>query len=176
MGSEDDVCDAYPELLVYSMQMEWIGLNGETYVNSSVRVEWSEGDSRAVCEVPKKLSDRTAQDYLLQEVDFTGHCGRCLVQILAFVTLAVLLLRGLGVQTVRTVPFPPRCGSLSVEPWGQESPRRQRWVSPPERRTRSAAAVLENNFIRPLLAITARWAALGMVIKLNYAWFCSCVM
>lgn len=164
MGSEEDVCEAYPELLIYSMRMEWIGLDGKTYLNSSVRVEWSENDSRAVCEVPKKLSVRTAQDYTLpQDAEASGHCVRCLVQVLAFVALVVLFLRGLGVQTLRTVTFPPpKCGDLSVESWNRESPKR--WAKPPERRTRSAAAVLERSLYRPLLA-TARWADLSMVWK-----------
>ncbi|KAG8290927.1 hypothetical protein J6590_072806 [Homalodisca vitripennis] len=147
MNSEEDVCDAGPEALVYSLQMEWLGLDGRTYVNNSVRIEWTEGDSRAVCEMPKKLSDG---EFSSQEMDISGHCSRCLVQVFAFAALILLLLKGLGVQTARPVTFP--VPGLSVQTC-HEVPKR---TSASEllsvsRRSLSAAAVLQSCFTRPFL-------------------------
>lgn len=163
MDTEEDVCNVYPEVLVYSMQMEWMGLDGQTYVNSSVRVEWSETDSRAVCEVPKKLSD-TRYEFIPQEIDLSGHCARCLVQVLAFASLFLLLLRSLGVHSARSTPTP----SLTLPDCQRNLNRRLvSVVHPVQRRSLSAAAVLEKRFHKPF--VTARWGAVclrGLYFKL----------
>uniref|UniRef100_A0A1B6LEI1 non-specific serine/threonine protein kinase n=1 Tax=Graphocephala atropunctata TaxID=36148 RepID=A0A1B6LEI1_9HEMI len=150
MDSKEDVCDAGPEALVYSLQMEWLGLDGRPYVNNSVRIEWTEEDSRAVCEMPTKLSD---SEFAPQEVDISGHCGRCLVQVFAFTALILLLLRGLGAQTARPPSFPPP--ALPIQTC-QHVPKR---ICVSElllvsKRSMSAAAVLQSCFTKPL--VTAR--------------------
>lgn len=157
---EEDVCDAFPEVLVYRMQMEWIGLDGRTFINNSVRIEWSETDSRAVCEVPKKMVE--SKPFLFaNDPELSLHCSRCMVQVLAFATLFLLLLRGLGVHTVRTLPFQASpCATLPL-PECRELPRAAHTsckVVPPPRRCKSAAGILEARFHLPFVA--ARWAFL----------------
>lgn len=162
MDVEEGVCDADPDILVYSLRMEWLGLDGKTYINSSVRVEWSETDSRAVCEIPKKLSDsrpvpESMYVFAPQDSDILGHCSRCFVQLFAFAALALLLLRGLGVHSVRSVPLSPP--SLPIHECEREVPKKITTSEIPlaSKRSLSAGAVLQYCFSKPF--IVARWAS-----------------
>lgn len=162
MDVEEGVCDADPDILVYSLRMEWMGLDGKTYINSSVRVEWSETDSRAVCEIPKKLSDsrpdsETIYVFTPPDPDILGHCSRCFVQLFAFATLALLLLRGLGVHSVRSGPFSPP--SLPIQDCVREVPKKitTSEILLASKRSLSAGAVLQYRFSKPF--IVARWAS-----------------
>lgn len=167
MDVEEGVCDADPDILVYSLRMEWLGLDGKPYINSSVRVEWSETDSRAVCEIPKKLSDSRPMSepvyvFTPQDSDILGHCSRCFVQIFAFAALALLFLRGLGVHSVRSVPLSPP--SLPIQDCQQDVPRK---IATPEillasKRSLSAGAVLQYCFNKPFFV--ARWASCSFSI------------
>lgn len=138
------------------MQMEWMGLDGQTYINSSVRVEWSESDSTAVCEL-RYSGEFTPHP---QHLDLSAHCARCLVQVLAFASLFLLLLRSLGVRTTAASPSPssspsPGLGldvSLALLP---TKPSPGVGVRPVQRRSLSAAAVLEKRLHKPF--VTARW-------------------
>lgn len=152
MDSETDVCNVYPEVLVYSMQMEWMGLDGQTYINSSVRVEWSESDSIAVCELRYAVTP--------QQPDLSAHCARCLVQVLAFASLFLLLLRTLGVQhSARTAASPSPGASNVLALLDPPTHQRLRLPCPGvhtvQKRSLSAAAILEKRFHKPF--VTARW-------------------
>lgn len=154
MDSESDVCNVYPEVLVYSMQMEWMGLDGQTYINSSVRVEWSESDSTAVCEL-RYTGEFSPQ----QQLDLSAHCARCLVQVLALASLLLLLLRSLGVRTAAS-PSPSPSPGVSVALLDRQRtlptrPSSGARVHAVQRRSLSAAAVLEKRLHEPF--VTARW-------------------
>lgn len=154
MDSESDVCNVQPEVLVYSMQMEWMGLDGQTYINSSVRVEWSESDSIAVCELRYELTPQ-------QEQDSSAHCARCLVQVLVFASLFLLLLRSLGVRSTACPSPSPSGSSLALLDCQRNLPTNPRLSLPcpgvhrVQRRSLSAAAILEKRFHKPF--VTARW-------------------
>lgn len=135
------------------MQMEWMGMDGQTYINSSVRVEWSESDSTAVCEL-RCTGEFSPQ----QQPDSSAHCARCLVQVLALASLLLLLL--LRSLTVRTTagpsPSPSRSPGVSVALLDlptRTSPGAR--VHAVQRRSLSAAAVLEKRLHEPF--VTARW-------------------
>ncbi|RZF38076.1 hypothetical protein LSTR_LSTR006475 [Laodelphax striatellus] len=72
----------------YRLRMEWLGLDGSTLVNSSVRVQYWAGDSRALCEsdsdtVGPTVDSRTADDPI-------AHSCRCLLQLALFALIVVI--------------------------------------------------------------------------------------
>ena len=101
----EEVCEAPPILLAYSLQMEWLGVDGVTRVNNSVRVEWWGTESRAVCEMlPEPQTDVPQR---VSDFEFAGHCCRCFLQLVAFAAFVVVLARSTGFSVIRPASY--RC-------------------------------------------------------------------
>ncbi|XP_039298031.1 SRSF protein kinase 1 [Nilaparvata lugens] len=71
----------------YRLRMEWLGLDGSTLVNSSVRVQYWADDSRALCESEREdtsVSGGTPADNPIV------HSCRCLLQLALFALIVVI--------------------------------------------------------------------------------------
>lgn len=107
----DGVCEARSTSLAYSLRMEWLGLDGVPWINSSVRVEWTGPnleESRAVCEMEVQstaeylkfdsIHDNLSDNFV--DLDLTTHISQCLFQLLSFTALILLLSHGVDFQVV----------------------------------------------------------------------------
>lgn len=143
----EEVCEAPPTLLTYSLQMEWLGVDGVTRVNNSVRVEWWGTESRAVCEMlPEPQTDLP---HRVSDFEFTGHCCRCVLQLLAFTAFVVVLARSTGFKIIRPASYRCQTDQTIIVDYGDSDPTPQRLPESVKRvsikrRCSSASAILQH--------------------------------
>jgi hypothetical protein len=138
-------CEAKPTVFTYSVRVEWIGLDGQTRVNNSMRVEWRGvefGEHRAVCEeeATTVAEGRVVSSTLVS--DSVAHTARCFLHLFVLAALIFVLGRVAGFRVLR-VPLGPQNWELNplICDW--------RYIDPPSipnvrpRRCVSAGAVLQ---------------------------------
>ncbi|XP_014259472.1 SRSF protein kinase 2-like isoform X2 [Cimex lectularius] len=94
----------------YSIHYEWYNLDGGVSLNNSVRVIWTEAESRAVCEMlPKESVDEYPEYTIADDLLVYDHLIHNIVQIVSFASLVLWLAkvhskkfaRGFSVTRVR---------------------------------------------------------------------------
>jgi hypothetical protein len=129
------------------MRVEWLGPDGRTEVNNSIRVEWRGvdfSDHRAVC-VVEETTPAVAEGRELSSTplsDSFTHTARCFLHLLVLAALIYVLGRGTGFRVFRA-PIGPH--SWEVDPiicdWRVIDPPSTPNVRP--RRCVSAGAILQ---------------------------------
>ena len=139
-------CEAKPTVFTYSVRVEWLGLDGVTRVNNSMRVEWRGvefSEHRAVCEeeaTPTVAEGRVVSSTLLS--DSVAHTARCFLHLFVLAALIFVLGRFAGFRVLR-VPLGPQNWELDplICDWRVVDPPSAPNVRP--RRCISAGAVLQ---------------------------------
>jgi hypothetical protein len=139
-------CEAKPAVFTYSVRVEWLGLDGQTRVNNSMRVEWrgvEYGEHRAVCEEESTIA--VPEVRVLSSTlhsDSVAHTARCFLHLFVLAALIFVLGRFAGFRVLRA-PLGPQNWELDplICDWRVVDPTSTPNVRP--RRCVSAGAVLQ---------------------------------